>query len=255
MAVNYYLAIFPVESLVASQLEPKDFGSYMAIGSRKGSNENFIFARVKGEHGDFFDWEYARRKCVPHSDGRPKHSLYLSVYRALENTPLDQLGSVYLITQDGRCLELAPEEYRPPEEKDCHVYKEFCPLSPMVVSTLGPADFGWYLTGGENRIHVPRVVFADLKVVDPDDPENTGNIGPVYENRLDHLRDCIETVTGSHGKVNKTFNRSNTESFTYQVIGSGIYVADSGGTLFYPMKSVEQLRGENYDWARSAQII
>ena len=49
MSINYYLAIFPVESLVASQLPAREFGTYMSIGSRKGSNENYIFAEIKGE--------------------------------------------------------------------------------------------------------------------------------------------------------------------------------------------------------------
>jgi hypothetical protein len=253
--IYYYLSVFPVESFIASQLEPVEFGSYMAVGNRKGSNENLIFARVKGEFGDFFDWKFAQEKCTPHADGRPKNSLYLSVYRVLENIPLDQLDTMYLVTQDGRCLELQPGAYQPPPAAETYVYKEFCPISPIVVSSLAPDQFGDYLTSGQNLIHVPRVIYANLKVADPDDPVNTGNVGPTYEKRLDHLRECIEAVTGSRGKVNKTFNRSNTESFTYQVISSGIYVADSTGVLAYPMKTEEQLRQDHYDWARSAQIL
>jgi hypothetical protein len=256
MAINYYLAVFPTESLIASELGPEEFGSYMAIGSRKGSNENLIFVCLKGEFGSFFDWEYAHERCVPHADGRPKHSLYLSVYRALENIPLDMLGDLYLVTQDGRSLALQPTEYvNQPQDRVYYVYKELCPISPLVVSSLAPRRFGTYLTSGVNRIHVPKIIFADLKVVDPDDPEHTGNVGRVYENRLEHLRDCIGIVTTNPAKVNKTFNRSNTESFTYQVIRRGLYAADSQEIVMYPMKTEDELRDHHYHWARSARIF
>ena len=37
MAVHYYLSVFPMEALIASQLDPMHFGAYMATGSKKGS--------------------------------------------------------------------------------------------------------------------------------------------------------------------------------------------------------------------------
>jgi hypothetical protein len=256
MSIYYYLAVFPLESLIASELPPEEFGSYMAIGSRKGSNENYIFACLKGEFGDYFDWDYAHERCVPHADGRPKHSLYLAAYRVLENIPVDMLGDIYLITQDGRSLALQPTSYvNQPQDRAYYVYKELCPISPLVVSSLEPIRFGRYLTSGENRIHVPKIMFADLKVVDPDDPEHTGNVGRVYENRLEHLRDCIGIVTSNPTKLNKTFNRSNTESFTYQVIRRGIYAADAKNIVMYPMKTTDELRDQHYHWARSAGIF
>ena len=33
----YYVVFYPIEALIASQLEPKEFGMYMARGSKKGS--------------------------------------------------------------------------------------------------------------------------------------------------------------------------------------------------------------------------
>lgn len=256
MAINYYLSIFPTEALIASQLPPEEFGSYMSIGSRKGSNENIIFCRLLGEFGSAFDWEYAHRRCVAHADGRPKNSLYLGVYRVIERVPLDRLDSMYLVTQDGRSLELRPEPYSGEAQPEpVYAYKELSPINPVVVSNLPPDAFARYLTGGQTPIQVPAIAFADLKMVDPDDPVNTGNVGSIYSNRLAHLKSCIETVTGPAAKATKTFNRSHTESFSYQVIRLGIFVADSQRVIRYPMPSPEVLRSRHYAWARSAQIV
>ena len=74
MTIHYYLTVFPTEGLIASQLGPEDFGSYMATGSKKGTAEHLIFIEVSGEFGSYFDWDYARQNCVQHSDERPKHS-------------------------------------------------------------------------------------------------------------------------------------------------------------------------------------
>jgi hypothetical protein len=94
MNIHYYVTLFPVEALIASQLDPMQFGSYMATGSKKGSYENIIFAEIDGGFGDYFDWQYAREKCVPHQNGDPKNSLYLSVNRTLEHIPLSTLRSL-----------------------------------------------------------------------------------------------------------------------------------------------------------------
>ena len=116
MKIHYYLTLYPMEAMVASQLEPEAFGAYMAIGTRRGSSERLIFAEVRQETlGDAFDLDYARSRCTAHDDGTPKHSVYLSVYRALEAAPLNGLGLLHLVTKDGRSLAIEPAEYTDPE--------------------------------------------------------------------------------------------------------------------------------------------
>jgi hypothetical protein len=256
MPIYQYLSIFPMEALISSQLKPMAFGRYMAIGSRKGSHENFMFAAVKGEFGDYFDWEYAKKNCVPHADGQPKHSVYLSVYKVLENIPIEQIGSLYLATRDGEVLELPPGKYTASTEGlGFHVYQELCPISPTVVSKLDPPGFARYLTGGEHKIHVPKIIFADLKVVDFENPERSGNLGGIYDRKVEHLKGCIAEVESKPSKINKTFDRSLSESFSYQVIDRGIYIADREKLCMYAMKSIDELASDYYYWAKSAYII
>ncbi len=256
MAIRYYVSVFPTEALIASQLEAHEFGAYMATGSNKGSSERLMFLELEGEFGDHFDWEYAHEKCVLHEDGTPKHSVYLSVYRVLEHIPLDQLRTMYLTTKDGRSLALEPQAYREPAmERDYVLYQELCPIYPLVVSGLPPKEFARYLTSGQHKIHVPSILFADLKVIDFERPEQTGSIGAMYDRNVRHLQDCIWQVRRNPVKLNKTIERSHGERFSYQIIDNGLYIAKGQGVVMYPMKSRDELRRYHYDWARSALIF
>lgn len=49
--IHFYVIFAPSEALIASQLGPKDFGMYMAQGSKKGSAEQLMFARSMGDSG------------------------------------------------------------------------------------------------------------------------------------------------------------------------------------------------------------
>ena len=84
MSIHYYLSIFPLEALIASELDPEAFGVYMATGSRRGSSEQHVFIEVGGKLGDSFDLAYAEKKCAAKGLERNKSSVYLSIYRSLE---------------------------------------------------------------------------------------------------------------------------------------------------------------------------
>jgi len=255
MNVHYYVTLFPVEALIASQLDPIQFGSYMATGSKKGSYENIIFAEIDGGFGDYFDWQYAREKCVPHQNGDPKNSLYLSVYRTLEHVPLSAIRSLYLTTRDGRTLELSRSEMTEhPPKRPYWVYQELCPIRPLAVTILDPIDFSAYMCDPQKKTFVPKIVFTDLKIFDFTS-KKTGSIGPAYDKNLEHLQDCIRAVTELESKPNKIVDRSNIDRFSYQVIQYGIYIGEGAKVLKFPMKTLEELRRYHYNWGRSAMIL
>jgi hypothetical protein len=106
-----------------------------------------------------------------------------------------------------------------------------------------------------NKIWVPQIVFADMKMIDFSDLEHSGNIGSIYDDEINHLKDCLDVLDSEKDKVNKTLERSHVDSFTYQAIKTGVYVADRERMIFYPMKSFEELRDHHYYWAESAMII
>ena len=256
MAVHYYMTVFPMEALIASQLEPVNFGSYMALGDKKATAEQLMFIEVNGGFGSYFDWDFASKKCVPHSDGRLKNSLYLSTYRVLENVPQSAMESLYLVTKDGRSLQLDKEEYKAPENWIGYaLYREYAPMSPLAVSTLDPKNYGKYMTDSTNKVYVPTILFADLKVGNIDDIENSGNVGQIYDKNLAHLKDCIHSLQSGKGKMTKIVDRSNFNSSFYQIIDNGFYISSSEGISRYAMPSREKLKNLNYDWGRSALIF
>lgn len=255
MSIYYYLSVYPLESLIASQLDPEQFGHYMAMGRKNGSYERMMFIEVEGEFGKYFDWDYAKERCVAHPDGRPKHSVWLSVYRSLEHVELDRLKSLYLTTKDGRTLELKRGEYQPPETaRNFYVYQELSPIRPLVVSTLDPRQFSQYMTDPNNKVSVPKLVFSDLKVVDLENYEQTGNIGAAYDKNVEHLKECIHDVTTQSEKPNKNVERS-VSSFSYQIIDNGVYVGEGANIVEYQMPSIDEIRRNHYPWGRSAMIL
>jgi len=260
MQQNFYLTVFPMEALIASQLEPEAFGSYMAVGARKGSAEALIFIKLKEPIGPF-DWEDARKQCVPHEDGQPKHSYYLSIYRVLENLLPEALGSIYLVTRDGRSLELPGVDWASCRERipanwnGVGLYKELCPVLPLVVTSLKPAEFGAYMTSPDTHTRVPALLFADLRVIENlEDLHSSGNIGNVYDRQPEHLRSCIQQIREQPGKYAKIVDRTYTTRFSYNLIDSGFFLCRPESTLFWPMPDVQKIKENNYDWGRSADL-
>lgn len=254
--VYYYFTVFPMEALIASELAPEEFGNYMAVGSKKGSAEQIIFMEITGGFESPFDWAYAEKQCVPHSNGEPKHSVYLSIYRVLEFIPLSAMGPLYLVTKDGRALKLEKSEFCQPKEwKGYGLYKELCPVNPLIVSSLNAKYFGKYLIDPSNKVSVPAIIFSDVRVIDLDDLEHSGNVGTMYDRKLDHLRACISDIQNGKGKPTKTVDRSFSSKFTYQIIDNGIYAAVGDDIICYAMPDLEELKEHHYDWAKSANIV
>ena len=164
MKVNLYLSVIP-EALIASHLAPEEFGNYYAVGSQKRSRGQAMFFEVDQS----FQCEYLRlaeaaKRCVPHEDGSPRRSSYLSIYRALEHVPLAALGKLYLTTDDGRVLGLDPAPYVPAAAEGLHFYQEICPVTPRVASKLAPHEFASYITDRANPVSVEKIVFTELRL-------------------------------------------------------------------------------------------
>ena len=57
MAIHKYLVLTP-ESLVVSMLRPESFGTYLATGTQKRSNEIAIFFDLKTDfENEYFGWK------------------------------------------------------------------------------------------------------------------------------------------------------------------------------------------------------
>lgn len=254
MTTYLYLSLIP-EALVASMLPPDDFGLYYAIGSAKRSRGQAIFFSVDRDKilDAGFPLEDVDARCVAHKDGRPKSSLYLSIYRVLERVPRDALTALHLATDDGRVLTITPEQFVPDGEDRAHLYQEFCPVTPRIVSHLNPEEFAAVITNTESNVHVPRIAFAELTLGNlKNDPEHRDIENLPYPN-IGHLRDCLRELSKSPDKESKTVLRQMTQEVLYRTIRNGVFVGDSTGITAFPLPSRDALEREYRAWWRSAQ--
>lgn len=256
MSTYLYLSLIP-EALVASMLEPEEFGLYYAIGSAKRSRGQALFFSIdrdKLSPGDFPLHEIEER-CVPHADGSPKTSIYLSIYRVIERIPRDALLALHLATDDGRVLTLDPQPFVADGEDRSHLYQEFCPVNPRIVSRLNPAEFADFITDTGNNVTVPRIVFAELTLGNlKNDPDHKDIDNLPYPN-IGHLRDCLRALEKAPTKSTKTVLRQMTQEVLYRTIRNGFFVGDADGITSFPLPSHDQLEREYLAWWRSAQLI
>jgi hypothetical protein len=253
MAIYNYLLLIP-ESLVISILEPESFGTYLATGTKKRAREIALYFDLKSDFkSDYFNMVQAARDCVPHPDGAPKSSVYVSTYRVLEHVPLDAIGSLWLTTRDGRVLELKQGTVPSSFTGRYHLFQELCPVHPLIASTKDPVEFRRFITDPKVRISVPKICFLELQLGELQDDPAHGKSKNLPYKRIDHLRDCLMELA-DRGKTTKTVNRTQQEHVPYRVIKSGFYVGDSNSVLYFPFPSVEELEKTHHDWWRSATV-
>jgi hypothetical protein len=252
MAVHLYLSMIP-EALIASMLPPNEFGTYFAVGTqKKARGEAMYFAVDRNFSSDFFPMSEIDARCVPHANGEPKHSVYLSVYRALEHVPFSSIGNLYLTTRDGRVLEIEASKTIPAVEHRYRLYQEICPVDPRVVSKLDPARFAAFLTDRKKSFHVPRIFFADLRLDELAEDPAQAKAGDLPYPNIDHLRSCLAELKDVPEKLSKTVDRIAPVGFPYRTVDTGFYLGGEGTVRFYPMPSQSDLQTKHYIWWRSA---
>ena len=252
MKTYLYLSLLP-ESLIASHLAPHEFGSYFATGTEKRARGQAIFFELNEE--------YARKRIAMAGLGEnlgrpegeyPRKSAYLSIYRVLEEVPAEAIKNINLVTEEGRTLTIIAGNYEPEIGPHYHLYQQFAPITPRIVSRLEPQTFSRHITNAAHRVSLPVLVFAELELGRlADDPEALDADNLPYPN-IEHLRDCLRELR-NRNKATKTVIRGLPRDLLYRTLHRGFYYTNNDGTfLYFPMPGKEQLEGEFYPWWRSA---
>lgn len=254
MTVHLYLSLVP-EALIASMLSPEEFGNYYAVGTKKKSSGQAMFFEVDPDfRSKYFRIKEGISRCVPHDDGTPKASIYISVYRVLEHVPLEALGKFYLVTQDGRILGLESTQDVPMMDDGLHLYKEIAPVTPVIASRLNPLEFyDLIVKNPTSLVTLPAIVFAELRLDElAEDPE-MGQVGDLPYSNLDHLREVLKDLK-TKPVATKMVDRASSATFSYRTVKNGFYVGNENAMVYYPLPSSEVLRETNYRWWRSANM-
>lgn len=254
MTVHLYLSLIP-EALIASMLSPEEFGVYYAVGSEKKSRGQAIFFEIDPKfRSKDFRIEEGIQRCVPHDDGAPKRSIYISVYRVLENIPINAIKKLYLTTQDGRTLEIEPGKKLPSDDEGLHLYREISPVSPLVISTHGPKEFyELIIKNPTSLVKLPAVCFVELRLGDlATDPQNA-EVGDLPYANIEHLRTCL-TDLRTKQVTTKMVDRLPSGGIPYRTIKNGFFVGNQEKLIFFPLPDEKKLVDKHYRWWRSATM-
>lgn len=252
MSQHVYLSATP-ESLVASQLPPVEFGNYLAVGTRKRTRGQAIFFEIDIELMDSLPRDYMDERLVPYEDGEPKRSVFLSIYRVMEQVPLKALKSLYLVTDDGRVLELKPGKYKAATGDLIHLYQQFNPITTRVASKLSPPEFIKFLTDTEKLVSTPKLFIVELKL----NKLSKDSYAPIHDlpyPNPDQLRECLARLKSSVERQTKTVIRQYKGELSYRTIQDGFFIGEKDNYIYYPFPSIEELEDKYYHWWRSALV-
>lgn len=249
--IHLYLSMIP-EALIASMLSPEEFGLYYAVGTQMKLKGQALFFELNPEfRNPYFPIEEGLAKCVPHDDGAPKSSVYISTYRVLEHIDLHAIQKLYMVTDYGAVLGLEAAKSPPPADSGMFLYQEIAPVSRLVASNLPPAAFYESISTKPSKlIQFPAMFFVNLELGGlASDPEH-GAVQDLPYDHIDHLRECLLQLDSE--KHSKIVDRLSTAEFPYRMVRDGFFLGVGSDLKYFDMPSHEELRTTHYRWWRSA---
>jgi hypothetical protein len=254
---HLYMIIFPVNALVSSQLKPAAFGEHYTIGSAKHYKGKVIFAEIDiNFRNSYFDIDNYLSLTVPHPNGSPKKTKFISSYAVLEHVDLKAFKNLYLVTANGKTLALESKPYTAINEPGLvRMYQEITPLSNLVASTLDQRSFGKYITSETKSKGAPKICFTQYELnIDEFLKKNKNRemmYSPIPDTNPTRLYDFIVELQANTAKKTKTINLNSTLlEASYTLIKHGFWFAAGTELLFYPLPSKEELENKYFDWWR-----
>lgn len=256
---NYlYMICHPNPALVASQYPPEKFARHYSSGSTRYYDGKVLFAEIDINYRNpYFDIENGLEQLMPHEDGRPKATKFISTYRVLEHVDFNSIKRLYMTNPDGSCYGLEPAAYDKTHRPDfLRIYAEITPLRMLVLSSWDFSQYGKWITDSENPKGAPKVLYTqfDLTIADflADFEANPLMPPPLPSLHPSKLRDAIFELQNSRDKHTKglsldvSFNHK-----SYRLIRHGFMFAGGGQELFFPMPDLDKIEKDNYKFWRS----
>ncbi len=248
-----YIILFPNHALVASHLTPEQFAHHYQLGSGKYYGGKVIFAEINAKfRNPYFNIDKAFKELIPHSDGAPKKTKFISSYRVLEHLDLDMLENLYLSNESGKIqpLEAAPYD-KTHKPGYVRTFAEICPLSMMILSSLNAVDFGAFITQADNPKGSPQLFFTqvelDADAFLEDFAQNPLMNSPLPFVHPSRLRDGIlEIKKNNPDKPVKGLSvYSDLNKISFRRIRHGFWFTSQTQHRFYPMPSLKEISEKN----------
>lgn len=252
---HLYMIVFPINALVASQLEPDKFGEHYTIGSAKHYNGKVIFAELDiNFRNDYFKIDEYLEKTVPHSNGEPKKTKFIKSYNVLEHVDLSAIQKLFLCTTNGKVLPIEPKEYTAYNEPGLiRIYQEVSPLENLVASTKDQRDFGRFITSETYSKGAPKMCFTQIDFDIEKFLEMNKN-KEIFQIELPSVNpyrfyDCITEIQKYPQKVNKTISLGSLlRTISYKFLRHGFWFAAGEELKFFPMPSEAELEDKYFYW-------
>ncbi len=249
-----YLMLHPNLALIGSQLEPEQFADHYTSGSSRYYSGKVIFAELDpGFRHPYFRIEEMLKELVPHEDGRPKATKFISSYRVLEHVDFDALQKLHLATPEGDVLSLDPEPLRPPktEEAIVRIYAEMAPLRMLVLSDYTIKEFADYITDPANPKGAPSLFFTqidiDVEEFVSEFEQHPFKESPITSIHPSRLRDGFLELKNSPVKHTKGLCvDSSIDRSTYRYVREGFTFASQKQMKCFYMPELEEIERTNY---------
>jgi hypothetical protein len=252
---HLYMIVFPINALVASQLEPSKFGEHYTLGSAKHFSGKVIFAELDLNYRNkYFEIEKYLELTVPHSDGSPKKTKFISSYNVLEHVELSAIKKLFLCTRNGKVLPIEPEEYTAVNKPGLiRIYQEITPLETLVASTKDQREFGKFITTETKSKGAPKILFTQIDFnIDHFFQSNKNkeifNIDLPGVNPY-RFYDCIVELQDKPEKLTKTISLGSLlRDISYKFLRHGFWFSSGEDLKFFPMPSENELEDKYFYW-------
>lgn len=255
---HLYMILYPNPSLVASQCEPEAFSKHYQIGSTRYYTGKLIFAEIDPLYRHpYFDIEAGLRGLIPHEDGAPKATKFISSYRVLEHVDLQAIQRLYLATPNGEIIGIDPGKSEGPSpDSGLRVIAQICPLSMLVLTRLSSDDFGRYITDPANPKGAPVIFYTslDLDITGflKDFEANPFLPAPLAFMHPSKLRDAIIELQTHPEKTTKGLAlRTPLGSVSYKSVRKGFWFYRPGHNLFFPFPALSEIELTHYKFWRA----
>jgi len=253
-----FAILYPNTALVASQLTPEQFSKHYLSGSTRHYDGKMIFAELDPEfRHPYFAIDAVMEQVVPHEDGRPKATKFVSSYRVLEHLDLQAIRALTLTTAEGHCLTLEPQkhEQEPDDAERLRIYAEIAPLRMLALARHSFEEFGRYITDPDNTKGAPTLFYTQLELAIDDFlaefRENPMMMSPIPGIHPSKLRDAIQELRTVRSKPLKGVSlHSSLEKISYRSIENGFMIARGSETLFFPLPDLREIENTHYKFWR-----
>ncbi len=250
---HLYAIFFPNSALVASQYSPEQFARHYTSGSTRHYTGKVIFAELNPEfRNPYFDIENGYSGLVPHEDGRPKATKFISCYRVLEHLDFDFIDRLYLVTPEGAMIGLDSAPYDKVHKGDfLRIMVEIDPLRMLVLTGYDFSQFGTYITNPKNPKGAPQILYTqvDLTIEDflKDFEANPLMHSPLPNIHPAKLRDAIYELRMNRNKQTKGLSLdSSINNKSYKYLRHGFMFASQEKSKFFPIPAMQEIEQMNY---------